>query len=75
MITKDDTIVTAFAEYAYGPGWANAPIWVIVRDKTGELRQESIQPLEQTAEMTTLFRISDVVNKAMTTAVKSKVGK
>lgn len=66
---KGETVVTAFAERASGPGWANSPIWVIVRDLNGNLRQECLQPEEQTAEMAVLFRLSEAAHEAMTSAV------
>ena len=65
-----ETVLTAYAEGASGPGWANQPIWVIVRDGNGALRQECIQPERQTAEMLTLYRISQSAHLAMTAAVE-----
>ena len=39
-----DTIVTAWCEYCCGPGWSNTPVWVILKDSNGKLRQECVQP-------------------------------
>ena len=51
--------VTAFAKYAGGSGWSNAPLWVVVRDKyTETLRLECIQPDRQTDRMHSLYDIS-----------------
>ena len=69
MITKDDTIVTVYAETAIGPGWMNRPIWVIVRGKDGVLREECIQPEERNDELHTLALVSEAINDAMVAAV------
>jgi hypothetical protein len=69
MIDKTETIVTAYAEYAAGPGWANRPIWVIVRDQNQKLREVCLQPEHQTADMLALFRVSNAAHLAMTGAV------
>lgn len=58
-------VVCAFAERAAGPGWANAPIWVIVRDVNGEMRLECLQPIEQTNEMLVLYNVSNEVHGLM----------
>jgi hypothetical protein len=71
MIKKGEAIVTAFAEYAAGPGWSNRPLWVIVRDADKRLREECIQPSEQTAEMHALFRVSNAAHLAMSGAVET----
>lgn len=73
MILKDETIVTAFAERASGPGWSNMPIWVIVRGVNQSLREECIQPADQTAGMHTLFDVSNAAHQAMKSAVESMV--
>lgn len=65
MIEKEDKIVTAFAESASGPGWANQPVWIIVRDKLGNLREECLQPEEQTETMQAIYKISQAVHQVM----------
>lgn len=73
MIKKTDHIVTAYAQSGSGPGWGNAPIWVIVRSKLdGTLREECIQPEDQTKDMMLLYRVSQVAHNAMTNAVQQK---
>ncbi|WP_159086656.1 hypothetical protein [Burkholderia sp. NRF60-BP8] len=67
-IGKDERVITAFAEPAAGPGWSNQPIWVIVRDVNGQIRQECIQPEQQTYEMMLLYRASHELHSAMTMA-------
>ena len=69
-ISPSDKIVTAWGESASGPGWANSPIWVIVRDATGNLREECFQPKEQTAAMQILYVVSAAVHGAMRNAVE-----
>jgi hypothetical protein len=72
-ITERHSIVTAWAERASGPGWSNALVWVIVRDGNGVLRQECLQPEEQTAEMHHLFGVSAAAAQAMLIAVESSI--
>jgi hypothetical protein len=76
VIKKDDQIITAWAEYVGGSGWSNTPVWVIVRDPAdGSLRQECLQPDEQTAEIVTLFNVSAAAASDMREAVKRAVKK
>lgn len=66
ILGPDDHIVTAYAESACGPGWANWPIWVLVRNNaTGKIRQECIQPDRQTEKMRTLYAFSQIAHKEM----------
>lgn len=69
-LKKLETIITAYAEPSAGPGWANQPIWVIVRGINGKIREECIQPVEQTVKMTTLYTICAAAHRAMTVAVE-----
>ena len=69
MKKSGDQVVTAYAEYSSGPGWANAPIWIIVRNG-GDLREECLQPKEQTREMQVLFNICQAANSALTNEVQ-----
>ena len=72
-LKKDDHVVTAFAENASGPGWTNQPIWVVVRNRGGDLRMECIQPRDQTRDMILLYGPSQASHGAMTAAVRRKV--
>ena len=75
-LTENEYIITAFADSASGSGWSNNPIWVIVRDRmTGIIREECIQPDEQTDEMQILYKISQVAHRAMTNAVNFRKAK
>lgn len=69
-LRERDTIETAYAEYASGPGWSNTPLWVIIRDGNGELRQECLQPIEFNAEIHQLYKIAAAIQEAMTGAVR-----
>ena len=70
-----DSVLTAFAERCGGPGWANMPIWIVIRAQspTGggdRLRVEAIQPDEATPTLMTLARHSAAMHEAMTGAVE-----
>lgn len=70
-LAPDERIVTAYAQRASGPGWSNAPVWVIVRDGNGRLRELCIQPDEQTREMLMLYDVAAAAHDALVRAVQS----
>lgn len=70
MISSTDQIVTVFTEPASGPGWANSPLCVIVRDENGELRKEYLQPEEQTKDMRILYATAATIHGALMCAVE-----
>ncbi len=70
-IKHGERVVTAYAEHVNGPGWANNPLWVIIRGTDGKLREECLQPEEQTLEILTLFDVSAELNKALVNAVQN----
>lgn len=70
---EGDRVVCAFAQKADGAGWANWPLWVIIRDRGGELREECLQPDEQTSEMQMLYKVSDVITCEMTKLVQNSL--
>ncbi|MBM5651978.1 hypothetical protein GSH05_09955 [Burkholderia pseudomallei] len=72
-IGKDERVITAFAEPAAGPGWRNQPIWGIIRDGNGHLRQECIQPEQQTYAMALLYRASYELHSAMAMAADDAI--
>lgn len=67
MIRLKDTdiVLVAWAESCAGPGWANQPVRVIYRTQEGELKEEWIQPKEQTGVMHILYGVSDLVTRQM----------
>jgi hypothetical protein len=73
LINKDEHIVTAYAEYACGPGWSNTPLWVVVRKMDNTFRLVCLQPEDQTETMRTLFDISASVNIDMVNECKKLV--
>jgi hypothetical protein len=54
-LASSETIVAVVPEYASSPGWANRPLWVYIRNRTGVFRAECLQPDEQTPVMDALF--------------------
>ena len=68
MSTIRKVVVTAYASPAAGPGWANSPLWVILRDGDGHITEECVQPDEQTAEQQILYRISAAIHRDMVRA-------
>ena len=73
---ETDSVVCAYAESASGPGWANAPVWFVIRSRLdGTLRHECLQPDEQTPEMQHLYSTSLAAHLAMTAAVRRAIWK
>jgi hypothetical protein len=68
-LKKDEWVVTAYAESCMGPGWTNLPIIAIIQNAEGKIRQEYIQPEDQSAELRLLFSISEDVHLAMRATV------
>lgn len=68
-LAATDTIITAFAQPAHGPGWANHPVIVIIRDGDGRLREEYIQPDQQSEYLYLLYNVSSAAHTSMTNAV------
>jgi len=76
MNWKDgDRVVTAWAESASGPGWANQLVWVLVRDRMGALRIKALQPREQTSDMRAIYGYSAMATRDMVMAVEAKLCK
>lgn len=68
-------VVTAWAEPCAGPGWANKPVWVLLRDKNNVLSIRCIQPEDQPDAMRVLYGVSAEVHKWMAAlAVKEGIG-
>ena len=64
-LQNGDYVITAYAEPASGPGWANSPIWVIVGNRNGHMRQECIQPDRHTTYMSMLYPFSERAHAGM----------
>lgn len=69
---KGQTIVTAYAERASGPGWSNTPLWVITRDGNQTLHEHCIQPNQQPEAVLALYRISEATHLAMVSAIRTE---
>lgn len=68
---KDDYIITAYPELAAGPGWANSPVWVIVKNRmTAIIREECIQPDEFSRDMYVLFKPAVAAHETFLSVVK-----
>lgn len=72
-IEEGERILTAYAEPSSGPGWSNRPVWIIVAGRDNKLRQECLQPDEQTVEMLSLYGIAAEVQRAMSSAARMSV--
>jgi hypothetical protein len=70
---EGDTVITAYPESCSGPGWANWPVWVIVRDREGKLRSECLQPEQQSAEMGVLFGVCEKAHAAITNETRRQL--
>jgi len=73
-LPKDAHVITAYAEPASGPGWANAPVWVIWRGQDGILQQSCLQPHEQSSEIVLLYSIAATVHGTLCRLVRRLIG-
>lgn len=70
---RNESIVGIVPEYASGPGWSNAVVWVTVLDwQTNKARRECIQPDERTPAMHALFATGAAMHAALLSAVPTK---
>lgn len=75
-LAKHEHIITAWPEYCSGPGWSNALIWVLIRNRQdNSLRQEAIQPQDRTRGMCTLFDVCASAHSALLAEVVEMVAK
>lgn len=74
-LSKFERIVCAYAQPASGPGWANNPLWLIVRGEDGKLREEVLQPDQQSKEVAQLYAISAALHFAMLSALAIQYSK
>ena len=64
-LNEGDQIVAVWAESCSGPGWANQPVWVLVRALSGFLRIECLQPSEQSSVLLTCHRFAAELHTVM----------
>jgi hypothetical protein len=74
-LNAGDYIVTAWAEFAVGPGWSNRIVWVLIREVGGKLRLECLQPGEQSKDIIKLSPYSALVTEDITKSVKELLSK
>ena len=78
-LTKFERVVCAYAQPATDPTargrYINTPLWVIVRGDDGVLREECLQPDEQSKELQMLYEISAATHIAMLSALAIHYGK
>ena len=78
-LTKFERVVCAYAQPATDPTargrYINTPIWAIVRGDDGVLREEVLQPDEQSKELQMLYEISAATHIAMLSALAIHYGK
>jgi hypothetical protein len=72
-LASDERIIAVVPEHCAGPGWANAVIWVHIRDSSGKLRTEDIQPGQRTPEMHALFSVCASAHSSLLTHVSTLV--
>lgn len=68
-LSYGERIIGVRPEIAGGPGWSNTPVWVFVATPDGRLREECLQPTEQTAAMRTLYAPGVAMAQALLNAV------
>lgn len=74
----ESAIITAWAEYARGPGWANQPLWYIVEERSEKgniLQRLCLQPSEQGAEILTLYAVCAAAHSALLSAITRQLAK
>ena len=69
-LAADEHVVTAYAQRAAGPGWANTPLWVIIQDGNGKLRKECLQPEQQSGDIYLLYGLSDTLQGLLVNEVE-----
>jgi hypothetical protein len=67
-----ERIVAVVPEHADGPGWSNTPVMVYIATNDGRLRDECIQPEEQTAQMRILYHIGEMMCRSLIAAVPQR---
>lgn len=73
-IGEYEHVICAYAQHANGPGWANGPLWYIVRNKqTGVLREECLQPNEQSIGLHLVYNIAEGVHRVLTSEIEKLV--
>lgn len=65
-LSRDEVVIAAVPERCSGPGWQNRLIWVHIKNyATNEIRQEAIQPEQQTPGMVSAFDVCAAAHSLM----------
>ena len=73
---KRETLITAWARPAMGPGWSNTPIWYLVKvdDEHGShLEERCLQPDQQNKKLAILYPIAATVDNVLMDAVRDQI--
>jgi hypothetical protein len=74
-LKNNEFIITAWAEVATGPGWSNAPIYVLIGARGGGgHRVECLQPGEQGPLLPLIHRAAAAMSEVVTDRVRAIVG-
>lgn len=73
FLRPGDQIICAYAKAVSGPGWANEPLWVIIRGADNVLRDECIQPDERPPGIDQIYDISASVHRALIWALEGRM--
>lgn len=65
-----DVIIGVRTDYASGPGWSNAPLWIYVQDGDQHIRQECLQPEEQPELTRRVYAALEALQNAVLRDVK-----
>jgi hypothetical protein len=68
-----ERILTAYAQPAKGPGWNNRPLWVIIENRNGEIRQECLQQREFSDSIHVLYDIAAEVHARLMEALATEL--
>ena len=66
---KRETLITAWARPASGPGWSNTPLWYLVRvddeERGQSLEIRCLQPDQQGRSIDYLYPIAAAIDRAL----------
>jgi hypothetical protein len=70
-LNKNDIILCVYPECASGPGWSNTILFVVIKDTcSGIIREECIQPEEQSLLIKQIFYAAYEITKLLKNEVK-----
>lgn len=72
-LEQGEEIVCVYARRAGGPGWANRPIWVIVRGLDCKLREECLQPEDYGPDAHKAYCVAEEAHNLLRDAIFANV--